>query len=200
MNLEILKNFSSTIIWSAFYLNAKITKKRGISIFNMLHLILLFILENSNSIYQGMAKNNCSALKTPINDMLNNPNYNWRNFLYSISKIFTKHCYNDESDIGCLIIDDTSKTKSGRKVQWLAWFYDHSKDQYFTGFQNILCAYTNGRTAIPIDFEFKIGKSKVKHSTKSNYEEGTHADQRVRFAKQKKIRYCYTDDQESIPA
>ncbi|MDP8268464.1 MAG: transposase, partial [Candidatus Tenebribacter davisii] len=88
---------------------------------------------------------------------------------------------------GCLIIDDTSKTKSGRKVQWLSWFYDHSKSQYFTGFQNILCAYTNGRTAIPIDFEFKIGKSKVKHYTKSNYKEGTHAEQRVRFAKQKKI-------------
>ena len=165
----------------------KITKMRGIPIFNMLNMMLLFILEKSNSIYQGIAKNKCFTMKTPINDMLNNPNYNWRNFLYSIAKIFTKHCYNKESDIGCLIIDDTSKTKSGRKVQWLSWFYDHSKDQYFTGFQNILCAYTNGRTAIPIDFEFKIGKSKVKHYTKSNYEEGTHAGQRVRFAKQKKI-------------
>lgn len=107
-------------------------------------------------------------------------------FLYIVAKIFYRKCYNSKSDIGCLIIDDTCKEKPGHKVQWLSWFYDHSKSKYFAGFQNILCAFTNGRTAIPLDFEFKIGKAKTKHYTKSNYKKGSQAEQRVRFAKQKK--------------
>lgn len=163
-----------------------ITKLRGIEIFTLINLMLIMILENSNSIYQGIFKNGFTSYKSTLNNMLNNPNYNWRRYLYSVSKIFIRKCYNADSDIGCLIIDDTCKEKTGHKVQWLSWFFDHSTNNYFKGFQNILCAFSNGRTAIPLDFEYKIGKAKTKHYTKSNYEKGSHAEQRVRFAMQKK--------------
>ncbi|MCF7919308.1 MAG: transposase [Candidatus Cloacimonetes bacterium] len=152
----------------------------------MLHLILLLILESSKSVNQGIIRNHCNSMKTPVNDMLNNISYNWRNFLFCFARIFAAISFNHHKDKGTLIIDDTCKKKSGNKVQHLSWFYDHANDEYFTGFQNVTCAWCNGRSTIPIDFEFKIGNKKTKHATKSDYARGSHAEQRVRFAKQKK--------------
>ena len=165
---------------------SKIIKQRGHQITEMLFFFLVIILENSNSIFSGIVKNQISNLKTPINDMLNNPYYNWRNLLYRITKRFSQLCPASLPDDCSLIFDDTSKVKTGHKTQNISWFYDHSKSKYFKGYQNITAAWTNGRTAIPIDFELKIGKKRTKHSRKVNYHSGTHTEQRVRFGKKKK--------------
>ena len=164
-----------------------IRKSKGKPIYDMLYLFLIFILENSNSINRGMTTNKCTSMKTPVNDMLNNIYYNWRNFLYRIAKLFVSFTFNAKTDSGTLIIDDSKKSKTGRKVQHLSLFFDHCSKSYFHGFQNITCAWSNGRSTIPIDFEIKIGKKKTKQATKSNYAKKSHAEQRVRFAKQKKI-------------
>jgi DDE superfamily endonuclease len=165
---------------------SQIVKVRGKSIPDMLFVMLIIILESSNSIYNGVVTNHCKSMKTPINDMLNNPNYNWRNFLYRIVKKFISLFFDAEHDTGSLIIDDTDKRKTGKKVQHLSWFYDHSDNSYFMGYQNITAAWSNGRTTIPVDFEFKKGKKKTKHSTRSNYPKKSPAEQRVRFAGEKK--------------
>ncbi len=55
---------------------SKIIKQRGHQITKMLFTFLVIILENSNSIFSGIVKNQISNLKTPINDMLNNSHYN----------------------------------------------------------------------------------------------------------------------------
>lgn len=163
-----------------------IIKVRGHSIAEMLFFMLIIILESSNSVYNGIVRNHCSSLKTPINDMLNNPHYNWRNFLYYIAKVFKKLYFTVGKDTGILIIDDTDKRKTGKKVKDSSWFYDHSDNKYFMGFQNITAAWSNGRTTIPIDFELKRGKKRTKHATRSKYPQKSPAEQRVRFAGEKK--------------
>lgn len=165
---------------------SNIVKARGHSIKDMLFVMLIIILESTNSIYNGIVINHCKSMKTSINDMLNNPFYNWRQYLYSVAKMFMSLHFKKESDTGYLIIDDTSKRKTGKKVQGLSWFFDHSKNNYFTGFQNITLAFSNGRTTIPIDFEMKTGKKKTKHATRADYPKKSPADQRVRFAREKK--------------
>ncbi len=100
---------------------------------------------------------------------------------------FFQLCPASEPEDCSLIFDDTSKVKTGHKTQNLSWFYDHSKRIFFKGFQNITAVWSNGRAAIPFDFEFKIGKKRTKHSKKANYPAGTHTAQRVRFSKKKKI-------------
>lgn len=167
-------------------LESKIIKQKGHSISTMLFYLLVIILENSKSVFGGIVKNQISYLKTPINDMLNNPKYNWRNLLYRNAKLFSQLCPASQADDSSLIIDDTSKVKSGHKTQNLSWFYDHSKSIYFKGYQNITVAWSNGKTSIPIDFELKIGRKRTKHSKKANYPVGTHTEQRVRFSRKKK--------------
>ena len=164
----------------------KIVKEKGHEVTEMLFVMLLIILENCNSVFSGIVKNNAKNLKTPINDMLNNTEYNWRNYLYKIAKCFSQLCPNSNINDWSLSIDDTSKVKTGHKTQNSSWFHDHCNNTHFKGFQNITAALSNGRTAIPIDFELKIGKKRTKHSRTEKYLKGTHAHQRVCFAKKKK--------------
>jgi len=179
---DLFKTFKLETILS----QSKILKQKGHKISEMFFFFLVIILENSNSVFSGIVKNHRSNLKTPINDMLNNPHYNWRNLLYRITRRFSQLCPASRLDDCCLIFDDTSKVKTGRKTQNLSWFFDHSKGIFFKGFQNITAVWTNARTAIPFDFELKIGRKRTKHSKKGNYPKGSHTEQRVRFSKQKK--------------
>jgi hypothetical protein len=120
--------------------------------------------------------------------MLNSEHYNWRNLLYRVSAMFKSLCPVRDGDISVLIIDDTAKEKTGHKGENTSWFVNHSTKSYYKGFQVILSAWSNGRTLIPLDFELKIGKSKVKRSKKGRYRKGSHTEQRQRMAKQSKIK------------
>jgi hypothetical protein len=164
--------------------STKMNKAKGYSIIEMLTVLLLLILQSNKSIYHGLASLFATKMKTPINDLINNENYNWRNFLYFIAKRFMVLC-TPETD-AYLIFDDTAKEKTGNRGEFLMWFKNHSQNRHFKGFQNITMSWFNGKTVIPVDFEMKIGTSKVKHSKKGKYCKGTHIEQRVRFSKKKK--------------
>lgn len=164
--------------------NAKMNKTKGYSIIEMLTVMLLLILQSNKSVYHGLSELFVTKMKTPVNDLINNQNYNWRNFLYFIAKQFMLLC--PASSDAYLIFDDTAKEKTGNRGEFLMWFRNHCQNRYFKGFQNITMSWFNGKTVIPVDFEMKIGSSKVKHSKKGKYKKGTHIEQRVRFSKQQK--------------
>lgn len=165
-----------------------IDKEKGHSIEYMLYMMLLIMLQESKSVFSGITKLQALKLKAPLNRMLNNEKYHWRNFLYRVSKIFYNLCPTPPGKVSALIIDDTAKEKTGRKVENSSWFYDHCRKAYYMGYQTIVAAFHNGVVTIPIDFELKIGKSKIKHAKKSHYPKGTHSAQRQRMAKQKKTK------------
>jgi hypothetical protein len=163
-----------------------IVKQKGHTIIELMLLFMFMILENKKSLYFGLKFNNISKFKTPINDMLNNSNYKWRKLLYKVALRFIKlsdtSCENDN----CIIFDDTSKVKTGKKTEYISWFHDHCLSKYFKGFQNITEVWSNGVSAVVLDFELKIGKKKVKKSKRPRYHKGTHTEQRNRFSKEKK--------------
>ena len=119
---------------------------------------------------------------------MNNEFFNWRNLLYRISSRFAKLCPTPEGKVSALIIDDTAIKKTGRRVENSSWFVDHCRKAYYMGYQTIMAVWHNGVVSIPLDFELKIGKSRIKHANKSHYQKGTHTEQRQRMAKQKKTK------------
>lgn len=165
-----------------------IDKDKGYSPLEMLFLMLLLILENSGSVFAGISKLGKEKLKTPLNNFLNHEHYNWRKLLYCVAGRFAHLCPIQSDKTPVLIIDDTSREKTGRRGENLAWFVDHCKQRYYMGFQVIMAVWSNGRSAIPLDLELKIGKSKVKRASKTHYHKGTHTEQRERMARQKKVR------------
>ena len=163
-----------------------IGKDKGHPIEYMMYLMLIIMLKGSRSLFSGMVSLQAARLKSPINSMLNNEFYNWRNLLYRISSQFARLCPTPKGKISALIIDDTAKEKTGRQVENSSWFVDHCRKAYYMGYQTIMSAWHNGVVTIPLDFELKIGKARIKHANKSHYHKGTHTEQRQRMAKQKK--------------
>lgn len=171
---------------SSILSSTNICKEKGYSVEGMLYLMLLIILDGAKSMYSGILDLQKEKLKSPLNNLLNNETYNWRNLLYRVCGVFAKQCPTPEGKISALIIDDTAKEKTGRKGENCSWFRDHCRNAYYKGFQVIMAVWSNGVTAIPVDFELKIGKSRIKHAKKSHYHKGTHTEQRERMAKGKK--------------
>ncbi|MCB5272219.1 MAG: transposase [Candidatus Cloacimonetes bacterium] len=165
-----------------------IDKEKGHPIEHMLYMMLVIMLQGSKSVYSGISRLQASKLKAPLNRMLNNEQYHWRNLLYRIAKVFVTLCPTPPGKVSALIIDDTAKEKTGRKVENSSWFYDHCRKGHYMGYQAIVAALHNGVATVPIDFELKIGKSRIKHAKKGHYHKGTHTEQRERMAKQKKTR------------
>lgn len=169
-----------------FLKQVRIIKQKGHSIEEMLFIFMLIVLNNSKSIYSGLSKHQITKFKTPINDMLNNQSYCWRSLLFKVAKQFIKLSNTKDLNNTYLIFDDTSKEKTGKKTEGISWFRNHSKGMYFKGFQNITTVWSNGTSSIPIDFEFKIGKKRVKRSKRPKCRKGTHTAQRNFFGKKKK--------------
>ena len=82
-------------------------------------------------------------MKTPINDLINNPHYNWRNFLYFVARQFMRLCPTNTDADAYLIFDDTAKEKTGNFGEFLMRFRNHCHNNYFKGFQNITMAWFN---------------------------------------------------------
>ena len=163
---------------------SNIVKKRGYPVKELLSILILITIQQNKSIFSGLRESHCTKLKTPVNDLLNNPNYNWRNFLYLIAKQFMNLCPGEGSKY--LIFDDTAKEKSGSMGEYIRWFYNHASNSFFKGYQHIQMAWYNNQTVIPVDSELKIGTSIVKHSRVGKYQKGTHIEQRIRFSKKAK--------------
>lgn len=165
-----------------------IVKKKGHTTLELLYHMLLVILEKSNSIYAGLIEFSKENLKTPINDMLNNAWFNWRRLHYRVAAKCVKiQALNNKGEEPVLIIDDTSKKKSGSKVENIAKFKDHNKKVCYNGYQVVMSVLSIGRLALPLDFEFKIGKLRVDPSVKTTYPKASHTSQRERMGKKSKI-------------
>ena len=129
-----------------------------------------------------------SHYKTTINDFLNNQFYNWRSLHLCIAKYFSNKYNHDEGKYNVLIIDDTSKNKSGKYVEYLSRFFDHSQQTYYNGYQVIFATWSNLRTCIPIDLALKTGKKRCKHARKGNYAKNSHTFKRYKESRLSKLK------------
>ncbi len=69
-----------------------IGKEKEHPIVYMPHLMFVIMLQGSRSPFSGIASLQATRFKSPINSMLNNEFYNWRNLLYRISSPFARLC------------------------------------------------------------------------------------------------------------
>jgi hypothetical protein len=170
-------------------LSAKaIVKSKGIPPIQLLFTMFLMIFQNKRSISEALKHLDQTAQKTTLNDFLNNPFFKWRPLLLSVAQSFTKKYAHDKGKYSSLIIDDTSRKKSGKFVEGLSYFYDHSMDSYYRGYQVVLAAWSNLRTCIPFDIVLKTGKKRCKHSKRCNYPVSSHTHKRYLESRKSKTK------------
>jgi len=146
----------------------KSVKSSGVpfwEVFNLL-LILPFTMATSiNSIYHDKLSPTAKGKKDVYYRAMTNQKLNWRSILF----LFVKHYLSLEpnfskpkDDVKCLIFDDTSIAKTGKKIEGVSKVFDHVSHGYILGFKLLVAGYWNGSVFIPVDFSFHRESKKSK--------------------------------------
>ena len=123
--------------------------------------------------------------KDVIYRFLNNAKTNWENLLFYIAMLVVQFMLSltNKNRIKAFVIDDTSYYRDrSKKVEFLSRCYDHSKDQYYNGFNMLTVGWTDGVSFVPL-----VGKL-LCASTKRNllYENGQRVDWRTLATRRRK--------------
>ena len=114
--------------------------------------------------------------------ILNNENFIWRNFAYSVNKRLIKRVNKSSEQpvtqqIRCLIADDTDQPKRGKCFELLSRIYSHVTNSYNYGFKGLFLGYHDGMSFWGLDFSLHGEKGKnpekpyglTKKETKERY-------------------------------
>jgi len=87
-----------------------------------------------------------------------------------------------------LIIDDTMiERPRSKKVELLAWIWDHAKKRNVSAYQSVVLAVSDGMSVVPLDFRLKVGNHLVDASTKQVVPASTPAAARREQAHRTKL-------------
>ena len=143
-------------------------KQQGISALQLIISLCLFRF-NGESIF-GMYRKDFHALvetgKNCYYRMLNRESMDWRILLVRMCvrffAILRKEHAEETEQPRCYIIDDTTLEKTGVSIEGISRVFDHVKHKYVLGFKELILAYFDGRTTIPVDFSLHREKGKEK--------------------------------------
>ena len=144
-------------------------KQQGISALQLIISLCLFRF-NGESIF-GMYRKDFHALvetgKNCYYRMLNRESMDWRILLLRMCvrffAILRKEHAEETEQSHCYIIDDTTLEKTGVSIEGISRVFDHVKHKYALGFKELVLAYFDGRTTIPVDFSLHREKGKEKN-------------------------------------
>jgi len=132
-----------------------IKKLRGVSPLAVFEAIFLLAFRGQN-FYRGIVLNGQLGFQKDVAyDLLENPRYNWRQFLLRLAvKIVTVvELLTNEEREKVLVVDDSDYNRSRSKsVELLARIFDHNSRKYLKGFKLLTLGWSDGATFLPLDF------------------------------------------------
>lgn len=135
-----------------------IKKLKGASPLAIFEAIFMLAFRGEN-FYRGIALNDKLGFQKDVAyDLLENPRYNWRQFLLKlVVKIITVvEMLTSEEREKVLVADDSDYDRSrSKKVELLARIFDHNSGRYLKGFKLLTLGWTDGATFLPLDFVLK---------------------------------------------
>ena len=149
-------------------------KEKGFQPVHVLLILLIIPFLGMCSIY-ALYKSGYSFLTEMEKDVYyrlkNNEKIDWRKLLYSFVKrsikIIVKQSetdseHNSSSSPRCLIIDDTTFSKRGKKLEFIGKVFDHVQNSYVLGFKTLVAGFWDSESFLPLDFSFHHEKGKNK--------------------------------------
>jgi hypothetical protein len=146
----------------------KSIKKRGYEGQDIFLELLLLPFQSISSvralILSGISKIT-NAEKDVYYRFKNRSDINWRKIQLIVAKRFKKLVEkkgDNNKDIRCLIADDTTIEKSGKRIEYVGKVHCHVKQAMVLGFKMLHLGYWDGKSFIPLDFSFHSEKGKNK--------------------------------------
>ena len=116
-----------------------------------------------NQMVKSLLNEFIATSKTALYNVMQNSNYNWRKLLRELAvKNINELCDLDKKHENpkVVIVDDTSNYRDcSKKVEGLSYCFDHTVGKSYKGFTNETLIWTDGDTAIPVDFSL-VGSSR----------------------------------------
>ena len=134
---------------------AGIRKLRGASPLKVFGVIFRLPFEGHN-FFRGIAENQALGFgKDAAYNLLRNPRHNWRKLMLGLAvKIATVFSLlTDGEREKVLIFDSSTYDRScSKKVELLAWVFDHTLGKSLRGFNMLTLGWSDGFSFIPLDF------------------------------------------------
>ena len=144
-------------------------KQQGVSALQLIISLCLFRF-NGESIFGMYRKDFHSLVETGKNcyyRMMGRETMDWRILLLRMCvrffAILRKEHAEETEQPRCYIIDDTTLEKTGVSIEGISRVFDHVKHKCVLGFKELILAYFDGRTTIPVDFSLHREKGKEKN-------------------------------------
>jgi hypothetical protein len=143
-------------------------KQNGYSVKMVLSLLLVALVTGQKPVSSSLSSLHEQGItigKDVFYRLKNNENICWRRILWHIVVKFIQITQStvlpDESDKPhCLIFDDTTIKKSGKKMEKLGRVWDHVEQRSILGFKILIMLYWDGKSFIPVDFSIHREKGK----------------------------------------
>ena len=156
--------------WKKLKFNARIkgagfTKRSGIDITEAVFLLLLWKWINVSSIAMfsrkalGMFSR---AKKDVMYDLLKREDINWRLFNLQTAKGVYQQNTLGQSRIRALVLDDTIKTRCGKKMEGVSSHFDHVTGRHVMGQQVLTLGLATEEAFLPLDSQIYISGVKAR--------------------------------------
>jgi len=150
------------------------------------------LLRSVNAFYKSEFQKVTAMKKDAIYRLKNNEKMPWRALLLAFAKQFQQlvNPKKDIADNSAFVIDDTTESKTGRRIEQISWVYDHvaGRQGNKLGFKNLTLGFFDGKSFNPLDFSLHAEKplKKARHRKEQYKKERNPQSSGV-----KRIRECH---------
>ena len=176
--------------WKKLKLNSLIrksgfTKRSGVGITEAVFLLLLWKWLNMSSIAMFSKKalgTFSSANKDVMYDLLKREEINWRELNIRTAKSVYQQRHLVGSRLKALVLDDSIKTRRGKKMEGVSSHFDHVTGRHVMGQQVLTLGLATEEAFLPLDSQIYISQTKARKLIKPYKDGRSVVGQRYREA------------------
>ena len=148
----------------------KFFKRRGYDFKMVLAILVSMVVspeKTVNSYLNGSGGEGFSMGKDVFYRLKKSSSVCWRMLLWHLATRFLK-VTSEDSDVPdgssrYLVFDDTTLSKTGKRIEKIGRVWDHVKNSSVLGFKLLVMMYWDGKSSIPLDFSLHREKGKKDH-------------------------------------
>ena len=163
-NLNIDNTFNSTwksLGFNAMLRQAKFSKRSGTPVSDVVYLLMLWVWLKVDSVAmfsRDALLSFSAAKKDALYDLLNREDLDWRKLQLLTAKKVLKT--NSKNRLSAFVVDDSVKTRRGKKMPGVSSHFDHLTARCVMGQQIVTLGVANDEQFVPVDNEIFISQSK----------------------------------------
>lgn len=164
-------------------------KKRGVPILIVMYGLLTAVF-NYSGIHQKTQSrkgySQCNCTDQVFYDITSNPKLNWRKLCLLLALKLIRKIAPTMTCAKCFVLDDTIMERPrSKKVELLSRTYDHVSHRQVKGFTNLLLAWTDGLSSVPV-INAVVSSSKIICPERNDIDKRTNGAKRRKEAQEKK--------------